>query len=234
MSRRRARPAVLAAPLLVVALVAACSGDDGGAAPTLPPTSVSATTEPATTEPDATEPSTTEPATTEPATTEPDATEPDADGFEFVSDDAIVSVVFPAEPTESELPVELPDGEILSSPLFIVETDDGAYFLSWTDFGSEVDPAGASAVLDDARDGALGNIGADMVSSTPVDVDGRVGLDFSGIAPLDAATEALYQSVVSIDGSRLYQVTAVSLLGTDAERVGREFLDSFAFIGEAS
>ncbi len=218
----------------VAAVVAlgACSGDESTVDEPSTPTASEPAADPEATDPPATDPPATDPPATDPPATEPVEAEP-ADGYRFESPDGTITAVFPAEPEESELPVTLDDGSTLVSPLYVLDQGDSAYFVSWTDLPVSVAPGEVASVLEGSRDGAIGNIGGVLESSTEIERSGRPGLDFRGTAQLQGMAVA-YQAVVFVEGDRLYQASTIAEQGSEQEAAGRAFPDSFAFLEASS
>jgi hypothetical protein len=193
-----------AATLVLVGVVAACSG--GGVAD-------NATTAPATTEPVAS----TEAAATTATTT--------AGGFTFKDTAGGYSVLFPAQPTDQEQSIKLPDGTAVPYTIHV-----------WTDPTSGVDRALASAVivyppgtavsLEGARDSVVASFpDARLASSEEIALQGRKGLSFA----IDISGGGSYISRIYAGDARLYQLVYVGRDVTPTDAEAKAFFDSFEF-----
>lgn len=186
--------------------------------PTTPPTVAPATTAPvaATTAPG------TAPVTTAPvaATTAPTPNWQDPTGT--------FTIAFPAEPAVQNLQAPLPDGTSLPVTAYLAEVDGAAVIASCVVYpeGTSIDP---TAVLDSARDGALANVGAELVDSQPIELQGRPGVSYRGV--IGEAGGVLARTY--LDGLQLCQALVV---GEPAiiDVVAPAFLDSFLFLKEAA
>ena len=88
------------------------------------------------------------------------------------------TIAFPAEPAVQKLQAPLPDGTSLPVTAYLAEVDGAAVIASCVVYpeGTSIDP---TAVLDSARDGALANVGAELVDSQPIELQGRPGVELS-------------------------------------------------------
>ena len=231
----------LAAAVTAALALAACGGDDDESADST--VAVVATTavdgsSPATTAAvDTTTPQTVAPVTTAPVagttapaaapvtaapagTTAPAATWQDPSGT--------FAIAFPSEPAVQELSAPLPDGTSLPVTAYLAEVDGAAAIASCVVYpeGTTIDP---TAVLDSARDGALANVGAELVDSQPIELQGRPGVSYRGV--IGEAGGVLARTY--LDGLQLCQALVV---GEPAiiDEVAPAFLDSFQFLKEAA
>jgi hypothetical protein len=180
MSARNRLAAVAAA---AVALTA-CGGDDetidtvaesGTASTTAPatvpvtsvPTIAAVTTAPATTVAATAVPPATTVATPVSATGAPATTAAPTAGGKWQDPGGVFAVAFPAEPSTQNLQAPLPDGTSLPVTAYLAEVDGAAAIASCVVYpeGSVIDP---TPVLESARDGALTNVGAELVDSQPI------------------------------------------------------------------
>lgn len=138
------------------------------------------------------------------------------------------TIAFPAEPAVQELQAPLPDGTSLPVTAYLAEVDGAAVIASCVVYpeGTSIDP---TAVLDSARDGALANVGADLVDSEPIELQGRPGVSYRGV--IGEAGGVLARTY--LDGLQLCQALVV---GEPAiiDEVAPAFLDSFQFLKEAA
>ena len=211
--------------------LAACGGDDSGdAESTVAPvttaagSAATAADQGATTSVDDTATSAAEtPATTAAAATTAGPATTVGDGATFTPPGGDYSISFPGEPTERTQSVPLPDGTTIDVPFYLVEDDDGTAFTAT----SIEYPAGTVADLEGARDGALRAVGAPLVSSDPIEQQGRDGLEITA----DLGEQARYFSRLFAADRRLYQLQVVigdSTATVDDPRIA-EFFDSFEF-----
>lgn len=238
------RASRLAAALTVTFALAGCGGGedesadstvaavattavDGSSPVTTAPAAATATTTPATVAPVTTAPMAattapgTAPVTVAPAgTTAPTANWQDPTGT--------FAIAFPAEPAVQELQAPLPDGTSLPVTAYLAEVEGAAVIASCVVYpeGTSIDP---TAVLDSARDGALANVGAELVDSQPIDLQGRPGVSYRGV--IGEAGGVLARTY--LDGLQLCQALVV---GEPAiiDEVAPAFLDSFQFLKEAA
>lgn len=138
------------------------------------------------------------------------------------------TIAFPAEPAVQELQAPLPDGTSLPVTAYLAEVDGAAVIASCVVYpeGTAIDP---TVVLDSARDGALANVGADLVDSQPIELQGRPGVSYRGV--IGEAGGVLARTY--LDGLQLCQALVV---GEPAiiDEVAPAFLDSFQFLKEAA
>lgn len=139
------------------------------------------------------------------------------------------TVGFPAEPEVSNQP--MPTGDGGSVPLTTALVD--ATTRQWA-VNSFVVPPQATFDVEAGRDGSLGDFSATLVSSDPIELDGRTGLEFVGTFTQDGQPATIVSRIYT-DGTHVHQLIALAF-GTidaaDAEVAG--FFASFAFTGAPS
>lgn len=178
----------------------------------------------------ATSPSATVAGNTDPATTVTGSTATTAPlgGARWTSPDKVFALAFPVEPDVQQFDSPRPDGTEVPVTAYLAEVDDAAVIASCV-----VAPGGISAdtaaVLDDARDGALENVGATLVDSEPIELQGRSGLEFSGT--IGSTGSVLARNYV--DGEQVCQVLVIGEPDI-VDVVAPPFLDSFEFLQEAA
>jgi hypothetical protein len=137
------------------------------------------------------------------------------------------AIAFPTEPTVQDLQAPLPDGTSLPVTAYLAEVEGAAVIASCVVYpeGTTIDP---TMVLDSARDGALSNVGAELVDSQPIELQGRPGVSYRGA--IGEAGGVLARTF--LDGLQLCQALVV---GEPAiiDQVAPAFLDSFQFLQEA-
>ncbi len=94
--------------------------------------------------------------------------------------EGVFTVAFPAEPSTQNLQAPLPDGTSLPVTAYLAEVSGAALIASCVVYpeGTVIDP---TEVLDAARDGALDNVGAELVDSEPIELQGRPGVGYRGV-----------------------------------------------------
>jgi hypothetical protein len=137
-------------------------------------------------------------------------------------------VAFPAEPTEQSIQADLPDGSTLPVTAYLAEVNGAAAITSCVPYpeGTTFD---VPALLDSARDGALSNLGAELVDSEDIELQGRPGKAYRGA--IGEAGGVLARTF--LDGLQLCQALVIgdpSLI----EDVAPAVLDSFEFVKEAA
>jgi hypothetical protein len=137
-------------------------------------------------------------------------------------------VAFPAEPTEQSIQADLPDGSTLPVTAYLAEVNGAAAITSCVPYpeGTIFD---VPALLDSARDGALSNLGAELVDSEDIELQGRPGKAYRGA--IGEAGGVLARTF--LDGLQLCQALVIgdpSLI----EDVAPAVLDSFEFVKEAA
>jgi hypothetical protein len=145
------------------------------------------------------------------------------EGVPFTSPHDDFTVSFPGEPETQSLPVQLPDGSNVEGELFLYSDNDIAAGVTRVDYGP-----GAETSLEGARDGAIANVGGELVDSQQTELQGRDGLEFSGVVE-DGDQSGELLSTVYEDGTLLYQVIYTGRdIDFDDEEVAA-FFDSFQF-----
>jgi hypothetical protein len=207
-ARRRVGLQVLLVAACALAL-AACGGDDDDSAGTEPPTA----TEAEGTTPEATVGGTDVSAST-PST--------DAEGVTFTPPEGDYSIVYPAQPTQNDQTVALPDGTSLPVTFYILDAGDSALGSAAVEY-----PAGIEVSLEGSQEGAITNISATLIDSEPITLQGRDGLQFSADVQDGQGT---YLSRIYADGSTLYQVIDIETgeASFDDPAIAA-FFDSFRF-----
>lgn len=141
----------------------------------------------------------------------------------FESPDGRFEVTFSKAPAEQKFDIPGPDGDVVSGSAYLGEIEGGAGIVSCV--GVLTDSPDAE-LLDDARDGALEQLGATFDSEVPVMLQGRSGREFNGTNAGGTVTGRAF-----IDGDSVCEV--VALLVDDAAD-STTFLDSFQFSEEAA
>jgi hypothetical protein len=186
----------------------------------------------------AAEPTTAPAAPAEPAATpEPTATpDPLADWITFTAPDGSFTVWLPEEPaTQSQtVPTEAGDIEIA---MYMVESDDWMLMLSQNGFPASVadlvaagDEAFIQSLLDNGRDGAIGNMSGTLQDEKQVTVDGFPGREFtfiidSSVSPTGSAFTGIARVILVKD--MLYQMIRLSTADEADPDLAQAFFDSF-------
>lgn len=138
------------------------------------------------------------------------------------------AIAFPADPTEQQLTATTDDGQTVPVTAYLSEVDGAAVIVSCvpTPAGTQLDP---DQSLTESQDRALEQMGAELVSSDPVELQGRPGLEYRGaIGEAGAVLGRTY-----VDPARVCNMLVV---GEPAivDVVAPPFLDSFEFLQEAA
>ncbi len=136
------------------------------------------------------------------------------------------SVAFPTEPTTSSQP--MPTGDGGSLPLSTTRASGGDREFAVNYFAL---PAGGTFDAEAGRDGSLGDFSATLVSSVPIELAGRTGLEFVGSFIQDGQPATVVSRIYT-DGSNVHQLLALSfgtVDATDPEIAG--FFGTFTFTG---
>ncbi len=160
-----------------------------------------------------------------------DAAETDA----FVVPGGGYSVEFPKEPEATEIPIAMPSGVTLSADAWIDEHSDGAFLTYAVDYeallGDEYvawnDP---QAQLESIRDGSVDAVGATLLESELVELDGRDGIRYTYEFDQDGVT-GHGVSVAYVDEPMMWYAGGVGL--GDEQDETAAFVDSFAFVDAA-
>lgn len=228
--------------LAAVVTLVACGGDDDDDAATTTDAAVTtpgsaATTEAVeTTSVDTTEATETTEAvetteateTTSVETTEASETTAPVEGFVFTSAEGDYSATFPGEPTPQTQAQPLPDGSSVDVVFATYEVDDGFMATARAQYpdGYVLD---VPVALQGAQDQALANVGATLIESQDITLQGRPGREFSGSVTSNGVEGTVLQRVF-LDGLVIYQqifTGAGEVTFTDPELA--TFFESFAF-----
>lgn len=237
MSRARTGAATLVAGVL---LLTACGGgdDEEGATSTEAATTTGAGADPtaATTAAPTTAPATTAPpVTTAPptdaavATTAPAAPVTTAAAGPWEDPSGTFRIAFPGEPAVQNVQAPLPDGTSLPVTAYLSEVAGAAVIASCVDYPDGSVLGEDTQVLESARDGALANIGATLVESTPIEQQGRPGVEYRG--EIGEAGGVLARTF--IDGLQLCQALVVGEPAV-VDEAAPGILASFEFVKEAA
>ena len=223
-----------AAPIL---LVVGCGNDDeastttedSGPVTTLeaPPTtraSVDSTAPPTTERPTTGAPTTTTTTTT--TTTAPPTTPPPP--VEFLPPEGDYAVTFPGQPRASNQEAALADGTTLPYVIYNYQLEVQGDARELGVFAVPFPPPSVIN-LDAFRDNLVKGVpGAHLISSEPIELQGRPGLQFSvDLAP--GGTPSYYMSRVYTDGTKLYQTFYVGGTISPSDPHVLAFFDSFRF-----
>jgi hypothetical protein len=149
---------------------------------------------------------------------------PTADGL-WVDPEGVYAIAYPSEPSAQVVPAPLPDGSTMSVTAHFGEVEGAAIVTSClVPPGAE---PGIPARLDAVVAGALGNFGAQLVASEPIELQGRPGVEFRGA--IGEAGAVLARAYANGD-----QVCQAIVIGDPAavDTFAPSFLDSFEFLQE--
>ena len=162
-----------------------------------------------------------------PSTQSPAATAVPAQEWKTYSyADAGFSISYPSEPEiqKSSIPTEAGSFELSS---YIAEIPQGALVAAVCDYGSALAGKDTGEALQGAKEGALANSHAHLISEKKITLGANPGLEF------EAESETAHFSArIYLVGSKLYQMLIVSPINKPYSSAAR-FLDSFQLIAKA-
>lgn len=147
----------------------------------------------------------------------------------ITSKDWKFQVRFPSKPEEKSQEHE---GLKIKLTIFSTTEKNGAYMVGVCDLPipeKESDEM-IETRLDGARDGAVGNIGAELTSSTPIQFNKKYpGREFTAKLPPPpkGPPEGIVKARIYLVGTRLYQTMVIGTTGFVTARTADAFLDSF-------
>ena len=137
------------------------------------------------------------------------------------------AVLMPFTHSEGDTATSIAPALLVDEDFLRVDTDRGAFLVTWNDFGQLEGPA--ETVLDGARDRAIAEVGGSRTIEELVSLDGFPGRALN----VDVAGgQLIFRSRIYLVGLRLYQVTWT---GPPEESVSirvRRFFDSFRLLGQ--
>jgi hypothetical protein len=129
-------------------------------------------------------------------------------------------------------------GQNIDITMFTVTKGNEAFIVGYNDIPASVAKVADSdpqTLLNNARDGAVGNVHGTVTSEHAITIDGHPGKEFTGngVSPDDPKQEGTFTARVYWVNPRLYQVLYVRPK-TDAAPTedGQKFLDSFKLTGK--
>lgn len=151
---------------------------------------------------------------------------------EFKSEAGRFELMTPVELQESVQPVETQGGK-LDLHLFTGQLDDIAYIVGYCDYAPELaKPDNAEAMLDGARNGAVGNSHGKLVSEANISLAGYPGRELVIEAAAEDRPPMTIKGRLFMVKNRLYQVTVVAPRGKAGDKVIDDFLQSFKLLGQ--
>jgi hypothetical protein len=152
-----------------------------------------------------------------------------SDWEEFTSTAGRFSVVMPGAPVEQTQVVETDAGAV-DLYMYLVDKGTAAYIAGYADYPQElISQTDTQTLLQNARDGALANVGGSLMNERSISLDGHAGLEIE-VETSDPPTQVAYLVArFYLVENRLYQTLVVTLnnASSDTER----FLDSFVLLG---
>jgi hypothetical protein len=130
---------------------------------------------------------------------------------------------FPAQPAlqKQNVPTQAGTFELRA---YLAQVDPSAYFVGICDYGTAVANRDPQTVLQGAKDGALANVQAHLVSEQKITLNIIPGLAFEG-----ENTSMHFTAHIFLAGTTLYQVLVAAPIGNTTSEPAR-FLDSFGLI----
>lgn len=151
---------------------------------------------------------------------------------EFTSDAGAFSVMTPATLEEQTQSVPTAAGDI-ETHMFTGEVGGTAYMVAYSDYPEQVlAQVDAQTLLEGARDGAIQNSSANLVSEEAITLGEYPGIEVVADVKSDKGEEGTLKSHIYLVGNRLYQVMVMGSKGSlDMTKVDA-FLDSFKLVGQ--
>jgi hypothetical protein len=142
----------------------------------------------------------------------------------YRSQEGRFSVLFPGEPKRILQSVDTPVGKI-DLVLYQAGSKKTGFIVGYSDYPQEViDKSNLGKMLDGARDGAVGNVGGELIDEMELEFQGYPGREVE----IDVAGKTTVRSRLILIDNRLYQVMVVSPSLEIIEKKGTEFFDSFS------
>jgi len=140
--------------------------------------------------------------------------EPDMGGF---------SILFPGTPEKQTETVPTAGGTI-ETVFFLVEHEDMGYSVNLADYSeASLSESDVALMLDGARNGAVGNVGGELLEETKITLDGYPGRALK----IAVADEFVVDARFYLVGNRLYVLQAISMGDASISPNVEKFLDSF-------
>lgn len=141
----------------------------------------------------------------------------------FRCDEGSFSVLFPGEPERGVQSLNTQAGKI-NLVMYNAGSKKSGFVVGYADYPEKIvresDP---NKMLDGARDGAVGNVGGELIDEMVLDSYGYPARELEINVPRKATVRARLVLV----GNRLYQIMVVSKSKAVLEDKGTEFFDSF-------
>jgi hypothetical protein len=140
--------------------------------------------------------------------------EPEIGGF---------SILFPGTPEKQTETVPTAGGTI-ETVFFLVEQEDMGYSVNLADYSEvSLSEGDVELMLEGAREGAVRNVGGDLLEETSITLDGHPGRALKIAVEDQFVVDARFYLV----GNRLYILQAISVGNTSHSSNVKKFLDSF-------
>ena len=140
--------------------------------------------------------------------------EPEIGGF---------SILFPGTPEKQTETVPTAGGTI-ETTFFLVEQEDMGYSVNLADYSEmSLSESDVEVVLDGAREGAVRNVGGELLEEAEITLDGHPGRALKIAVDDEFVVDARFYLV----GNRLYVLQAISIGQTSKPSRVEKFLDSF-------
>jgi hypothetical protein len=150
---------------------------------------------------------------------------------EFTSEEGGFSVASPLPLEESSQSIDTTLGPI-EVHFFMAEEGSRAYMVGYSDYPQDfVDQSDPEAMLDGARDGAVGNINGKLVSEIKVLLEDRYpGREIVVTAMVDNDQEGTLKERMFLVGNRLYQIMVIAPSGEMSVQEMNEFINSLELL----
>lgn len=142
----------------------------------------------------------------------------------YRSEEGRFTVLLPGEPTRSTQTLNTPAGKI-DLVMFQAGSKKSGFVVGYCDYPQEViDESEPAKMLDGARDGAVKNVGGELIDETELDFHGYAGREVE----IEVPGKATIRTRLILIDNRLYQIMVVSASAEILEEKGTEFFDSFS------
>lgn len=138
----------------------------------------------------------------------------------------------PMEPQEQAQSTQTQSG-VIEGHLFLADTPDGAYMVSYLDLPEELAKQSTTkSLLDNRRDTAVKNANAQLISEKEITLNGNPGREFTAHAVGKAGERGFLKVRVFLVKDWVYQITVLTLEDRVTEAQMDVFLDSFRLLDD--
>ena len=140
------------------------------------------------------------------------------DWIKFVPEGGGFTVLMPSQPT----PIEVKPKEDFISHLFAASSSNAIYMAGYSDYAPSVRLDTTELIAN--RDKFLRGLNAALISSKPIELDGRSGLEFTG-----ESDQYYFKSRFYLFGNRIHQIAVERPKDSQDSANSDRFFASFAF-----